>query len=173
MLFAYEALRALTGADVRARNERGGGAQSSTGDHRNVVVRIAGHPDAHVNVMPAQDAAAVMTALARLAPVGGVETGHLETYHVVHRHELPFTAVLDALADALGIRFAVVADVADPSPLEVKAQMLSAAWAYAHHRRRYDDARVRSLVDVDPSRGRLGPEYLLAGMGMGQLGVRR
>jgi hypothetical protein len=37
--------------------------------------------------------------------------------------------------------------------------------AYAHHRRRYDDARVRALVDVDPSRGRLGSEYLLAGMG--------
>jgi hypothetical protein len=101
-----------------------------------------------------------MLALARLRAVEGTET-----YHVVHRHELAFTAVLDALSDALGVRFTVAAEVPDPSPLEAKARMLSAAWAYAHHRRRYDDARVRSLVDVDPSRGRLGHEYLLAGMG--------
>jgi nucleoside-diphosphate-sugar epimerase len=151
-LFAFRALRAIT--------------QSGTGDHRGAVVRIAGHPDSHVNVMPAEDAAAVMTALAGLGHRGGIET-----YHVVHRHELPFTAVLDALTEALGIRFTVVPEVPDPSPLEMKAQMLSAAWAYAHHRRRYDDARVRSLVDVDQSRGRLGHEYLLAGMG--RLGVRR
>jgi thioester reductase-like protein len=142
MLFAFQALRAITG------------------DHPGVTLRIAGHPDSHVNVMPAEDAAAVMTALARLAPTEGVET-----YHVVHRQELPFTAVLDALAEALRIRFTVVAQLPDPSPLEAKAQMLSAAWAYAHHRRRYDDARVRALVDVGPSRGRLGREYLLAGMG--------
>jgi thioester reductase-like protein len=148
VLFAFRALRAVTG------------------DHRGSVVRIAGHPDSHVNVMPAEDAAAVMTALAGLGHPDGIET-----YHVVHRHELPFTAVLDALTEALGIRFTVVPEVPDPSPLEVKAQMLSAAWAYAYHRRRYDDARVRSLVDVEPSSGRLGHEYLLAGMG--RLEVRR
>jgi thioester reductase-like protein len=148
VLFAFRALRAVAG------------------DQRGAVVRIAGHPDSHVNVMPAEDAAAVMTALAGLGHSGGIET-----YHVVHRQELPFTAVLDALSAALGIRFAVVGEVPDPSPLEVKAQMLSAAWAYAHHRRRYDDARVRSLVDVHPSSGPLGREYLLAGMG--QLEVTR
>jgi nucleoside-diphosphate-sugar epimerase len=152
-LFAYRALRAITG------DQRGG------------VVRIAGHPDSHVNVMPAEDAAAVMSALAGLGVAERRHPDGIETYHVVHRHELPFTAVLDALTEALGIRFTVVAEVPDPSPLEVKAQMLSAAWAYAHHRRRYDDARVRSLVDVEPSSGRLGHEYLLAGMG--RLEVRR
>jgi thioester reductase-like protein len=141
-LFAYRALRAITG------------------ERPDPVVRIEGHPGSHVNVMPAEDAAAVMTALARLAPTEGIET-----YHVVHPEELAFTAVLDALAERLGTRFAVVAEVPDPSPLEAKARLLSAAWSYAHHRRRYDDARVRALVDVVPSRGRLGHEYLLAGMG--------
>jgi thioester reductase-like protein len=143
MLFAYRALRAVTG------------------ERPDPVVRIAGHPDGHVNVMPAEDAAAVMAALA----VTSAPTEGTDTYHVVHPHELAFTAVLDALAEMLGTRFVVAAEVTDPSPLEAKARMLSAAWSYAHHRRRYDDARVRALIDVGPSRGRLGHEYLLAGMG--------
>jgi nucleoside-diphosphate-sugar epimerase len=142
MLFAFRSLRALV-------DEPPG-----------TVVRIAGDPDAHVNVMPVEDAATVMAALARRERTDGIET-----YHVVHPHELPFAAVLDALGDALGIRFAIVDEVSDPSPLEAKARMLSAAWAYAHHRRRYDDARVRAMVDSGPSRGRLTRSYLLAGMG--------
>ena len=147
MLFAFRALRAIVG------------------EHPGAVLRVVGRPDSHVNVMPAEDAAAVMTALARRAPAEGTLAGGVDTYHVVHRHELPFTAVLEALAEALRIRFTVVPEIPDPSPLEAKVGMLSAAWAYAHHRRRYDDARVRAIVDVGPSRGRLGPEYLLGGMG--------
>jgi thioester reductase-like protein len=145
VLFAFRALRALTGGCP------------------GLDLRIPGDPDSHVNVMPAEDAAAVMTALARAERTG---RDGIETYHVVHRHELPLRAVLDALAEALRIRLTVVPEVPDPSPLDVQARMLSAAWAYAHHRRRYDDARVRALVDVAPSWDRLGPAYLRAGIGL-------
>jgi thioester reductase-like protein len=150
LLFASRALRAL--ADDKAAG---------------TVVRIAGHPDSHVNVMPVEDAAAVMVALARRHACGGLgrhACGGLDTYHVVHHEELPSAVLLDALAETLPIRFAIVPEVPDPSPLEAKVRMLSGAWAYARHHRRYDDARVRMLVDVRPSRGRLDRGYLLAGI---------
>jgi hypothetical protein len=70
------------------------------------------------------------------------------------------------LAQALPIRFEVGPEFQDPSPLEAKVRMLSGAWAYAHHRRRYDDARVHAAIDVHPSRGLLDAAYLSAGIGL-------
>ena len=156
VLFASGALRAVIG-------QPSAGARAGPA----ALVRISGHPEAHINVMPVADAAAVMLALARWhrdGDRGGSGDRGLETYHVVHPEELPITALLDALAASLPIRFAVVPEVADPSPLEAKVQLLSGVWAYAHHRRRYDDARVRALVDVRASRGRIDRGYLLAGI---------
>jgi nucleoside-diphosphate-sugar epimerase len=155
LLFASRGLRALTGERQGGRQgERRGGRPASE-----ALVRVAGQPDSHLNVIPVEDAAAVMVALADRCG-----DGRVETYHVVHHAELPVTALLDALAETVPIRFAIVGEVGDPSPLEAKVQMLSGAWAYAHHHRRYDDARVRALIDVHPSRGRLDRGYLIAGI---------
>jgi thioester reductase-like protein len=124
------------------------------------VVRVEGRPDSFMNVMPVEDAAAVMLALADRHHRDGVDT-----FHIVHPQEMPVTTLLDALAETVPVRFELVSTVDDPTPLEGAVRLLSGAWAYAQHRRRYDDARVRALVDVRPSRDRIDRDYLLAGMG--------
>ena len=127
---------------------------------RPAVVRVEGRPDSFMNVMPVEDAAAVMLALADRHRGDGVDT-----FHVVHPHEMPVTTLLDALAETVPVRFELVSTVDDPTPLERTVRLLSGAWAYARHRRRYDDARVRALVDLRPSRVRIDRDYLLAGIG--------
>jgi thioester reductase-like protein len=146
-LFATKALRSLV--------QTSGLAYAPGGPE----ARLAGHPSAHLNVMPVEDAAAVMIALARRPPPERVET-----YHVVHGEELPISVLLRVFAEAVPIRFMLVPQIADPTPLERMAQLLSGALRYAHHRRRYDDTRVRALVEVRPSRGRLDVDYLLPGV---------
>jgi thioester reductase-like protein len=126
------------------------------------VVRVEGCPDSFMNVMPVEDAAAVMLAL---ADADATEPDTVETFHVVHPQEMPVRTLLDALAQAVPIRFDVVSTVDDPTPLESTVRLLSGAWSYARHRRRYDDARVRARIDLRPSRGRIDRDYLLAGIG--------
>ena len=149
LLFAAQALQNLNAAAERA-GHRPPGARPA--------VRIAGHPEAHVNVMPVADAAAVMRQLARCRP-----RGQVDTYHVVHGHELPVSVFLQALEAAVPLRFVLVPEVTDPTPLEGMLQSLSGALRYAHHRRRYDDARVRMTTSMPP-RGPLGLDYLRAGI---------
>jgi thioester reductase-like protein len=121
------------------------------------MVRLTGNPDAQLNVIPVEDAAAVMVRLSRLPPARRVDT-----YHVVHAHEVPAATVLRALGEAIGAEFVLVRELDDRTPLETRLHLLLSATAYVKHQRRYDDARVRDLVDCQSSRGPVDLDYLLA-----------
>lgn len=123
------------------------------------TIRLVGHPDADVNVVPVEDAAAVMVRLARLPPPDRVDT-----YHVVHAHETPAALVLRALGEIIGVEIVLVRELDDPTPLETRLHLLISATAYVKHQRRYDDARVRTLIGSQASRGPLDLDYLLAGL---------
>jgi thioester reductase-like protein len=146
---------------------------SGLGDDARPVVRLTGNPDAQLNVVPVEDAAAVMMRLSRLAPARRVDT-----YHVVHPHEVPAGTLLRALGEVIGVEFALVRELDDPTPLETRLHLLLSATAYVKHQRRYDDARVRALIDGHGYRGRLDLDYLLATIrdvpvpGMQSRGVR-
>jgi thioester reductase-like protein len=121
------------------------------------TVRLLGNPDAQVNIVPVEDAAAVMVRLARLSPARRVDT-----YHVVHPREVPAATVMRALGEIIGVKFVLVRKLDDPTPLETRLHLLLSATAYVKHQRRYDDARVRALIDGHTSRDRLDLDYLLA-----------
>jgi thioester reductase-like protein len=121
------------------------------------VVRLLGNPDAQLNIVPVEDAAAVMVRLSRLSPARRVDT-----YHVVHPHEVPAATVMRALGEIIGVEFVLVRELDDPTALETRLHLLLSATAYVKHQRRYDDARVRALVDGASSRGQLDLDYLLA-----------
>ncbi|GAA4956507.1 SDR family oxidoreductase [Yinghuangia aomiensis] len=125
-----------------------------------LLVRLAGHPRAHLNLMPVEDTARVMVALGARERSGGVET-----YHVVHGHDVPIgtlTAVMERLAP---VRVEVVAQrPVDASPLEAATDLYPGFTPYLHHRRRYDDTRVRCALGASPSRHRVDLPYLLSGV---------
>ncbi len=121
------------------------------------VVRLLGNPDAQLNIVPVEDAAAVMVRLSRLSPARRVDT-----YHVVHHHEVPAATVMRALGEIIGVEFVLVRELDDPTALETRLHLLLSATAYVKHQRRYDDARVRALIDGRGSRGQLDLDYLLA-----------
>jgi thioester reductase-like protein len=123
------------------------------------IVRLLGNPDAQLNIVPVEDAAAVMVRLSRLSPV---QPRRVDTYHVVHPHEIPAATVMRALGEIIGVEFVLVRELDDPTALETRLHLLLSATAYVKHQRRYDDARVRALIDGGGSRGQLGLDYLLA-----------
>jgi thioester reductase-like protein len=126
-------------------------------DDARPTVRLAGNPDAQLNIVPVEDAAVAMVRLSRFSPACRVDT-----YHVVHPHEVPASTILQALGDSIGVEFALVRELADPTPLERRLHQLLSATAYVKHQRRYDDARVRALIDGQDFRGRVDLDYLLA-----------
>jgi hypothetical protein len=60
------------------------------------------------------------------------------------------------------VEFVLVRELDDPTPLETSLHLLLSATAYVKHQRRYDDARVRALIDDRGSRGQLDLNYLLS-----------
>jgi thioester reductase-like protein len=126
-------------------------------DDARPTVRLIGNPDAQLNIVPVEDAADVMVRLSRLSPACRVDT-----YHVVHPHEVPAATVMRALGEIIGVEFVLVRELDDPTALETRLHLLLSATAYVKHQRRYDDARVRAQIDGQSSRGKLDLDYLLA-----------
>ncbi|MFE2283328.1 SDR family oxidoreductase [Streptomyces sp. NPDC059443] len=123
------------------------------------VVRMQGHPHGHLNLMPVEHAAAVMVQLAGMPP-----SGQVDTYHVVHDHDVP-VKVLTTLAEQL-VRVQVkLVDMKpeDPIPLEAAVALYPGCMQYLGHRRRFDDTRVRTLLGPVSSGTRVDLEYLTAG----------
>lgn len=123
-------------------------------------LRLAGHPHGHLNLMPVEDTARVMVALGARKRSGGVKT-----YHVVHHHDVPIGTVAAVMERLAPVRVEVVAQrPADASPLEAATDLYPGFTPYLHHRRRYDDTRVRCALGASPSRRRVDLPYLLSGV---------
>lgn len=144
----------LTLSAIRQATARSG---SPLRDDARPTVRLTGNPGAQLNIVPVEDAAAVMMRLSRLSPACRVDT-----YHVVHPLEVPAATLLRALGEVIGVEFVLVRELDDPTPLETSLHLLLSATAYVKHQRRYDDARVRALIDDRGSRGQLDLNYLLS-----------
>ncbi len=124
------------------------------------VVRVIGHPHGHLNFLPVDHAASVMVQLAsRHSP------GQVNTYHVVHDHDIPVSVVL-ALAERLApVRLELVEHRPDDlSPLEAVADFYPGFTPYLSHRRRFDDTRVRTLLGPSLSGVHVDLDYLIAGV---------
>ncbi|MEU3185157.1 SDR family oxidoreductase [Streptomyces sp. NPDC006923] len=124
------------------------------------VVRVPGHPLGHLNLMPVEHAARVMVRLA-----SGKPSGQVDTYHVVHDHDVPATTMTAAMEQLAPIRVKLVEKrPLDPSPLETVADLYPGFTPYLNHRRRFDDTRVRTLLGPTLSGIRVDLDYLLAGV---------
>ncbi|WP_053729785.1 SDR family oxidoreductase [Streptomyces sp. WM6378] len=124
------------------------------------VVRLPGDPEGHLNLMPVEHAAAIMAKLASKPP-----SGRVDTYHVVHDHDVA-VPVLAALAERLmpvRVEF-VEARRVDPTPLEAAADLYPGFTPYLSHRRRFDDTRVRTQLGPASSEIRVDLDYLTAGV---------
>lgn len=124
------------------------------------VVRMAGHPQGHLNLMPVEDAARVMVQLASRQP-----SGRVDTYHVVHYHDVPTTAITAMMEQLVPVKVELVENrPGDPSPMEAAADLYPGFTPYLSHRRRFDDTRVRTLLGPSLSGIRVDLDYLLAGV---------
>lgn len=121
-------------------------------------VRLAGNPDAQLNFIPVEDSADLMVRLSLLPAAD-----RLTTYHIVGREEVPAALVLRAIGEAIGTELELVGSLDDPDPLETRMNLLASVTVYLRHQRRYDDARVRSLVGAVRG-GRVDFEYLRRGL---------
>lgn len=145
---------------VRASVNAGGPVRSGVPRENRPVVRVAGHPHGHLNLMPVEHAAAVMVRLASLPP-----SGRTDVYHVVHDHDVA-TSVLTALVERVApvtVRL-VGKKPDDPAPLEAVTDLYPGFTPYLSHRRRFDDTRVRNLLGALMSGIRVDLDYLTTGI---------
>ena len=149
---------------VEAALGSGAPAEGEVSERDRPVVRVAGHPRGHLNLMPVEHAAAVMVQLASRPP-----SGRADVYHVVHDHDVA-TTVLAALLERMApVKVRLVEKKPDdPDPLEAAADLYPGFTPYLSHRRRFDDTRVRSLLGPFPSGIRVDLDYLVTGIGTGR-----
>ena len=128
--------------------------------HR-LVVRMAGHPQGHLNLLPVEHAASVMVRLASHPP-----SGRVDVYHVVHDHDVANTVLTALLERIAPVKVRLVAKKPDdPGSLEATAHLYPGFTPYLNHRRRFDDTRVRNLLGPLTSGIRVDLDYLTAGLG--------
>lgn len=124
------------------------------------VLRMPGHPHGHLNLMPVEHAAAVMVQLAGLPP-----SGRVDTYHVVHEHDVSVDVMTALTERFMRVQVKIVDEAPeDPTPLEAATDLYPGFMAYLKHRRRFDDTRVRALLGPVSSGIRVGVEYLSSGL---------
>ncbi|MCA1221034.1 SDR family oxidoreductase [Streptomyces sp. 8L] len=124
-------------------------------------MRLVGHRFGHLNLMPVEDAAEVMLRLAGRPPSGGVDT-----YHVVHGHDVPVPTIVTLLGRLVDLDIGLVAErPRDPSPLEALMDFYPGFTAYLGHRRRFDDTRVRTVLGPPGSGATVDLDYLWSGLG--------
>ncbi|GHH45431.1 SDR family oxidoreductase [Streptomyces candidus] len=124
------------------------------------VVRVVGHPRGHLNLMPVEHTADVMVRLAN-----GPHSTRVETYHVVHDHDVPVTTLVALMERMFPVRVQLVANRPDdPTPLEAAVALHPGFAPYLSHRRRFDDTRVRTLLGAVSSGVRVDLDYLGSGL---------
>lgn len=104
------------------------------------LLRISGHPQAHVNLLPVDWAARAMVHIARHDAGTGVST-----VHIVHPTDTPVRAIAAALEDVSPVRIRMVpAEPDDPTRIERAVYRRSRGFLpYFTHRRRFDDTVLR------------------------------
>jgi nucleoside-diphosphate-sugar epimerase len=128
--------------------------------HELPEVRLAGCRDGHLNFMPVEAAAAVMVALSRQRPSGGVDT-----YHVVHGCDVPVPVVIEVFEQLAPLRLKLVPDPpADQTLLERYARLHRSIAPLLRHRRTFDDTRTRTVLGEPGQETDVNLEYLLSGL---------
>lgn len=122
-------------------------------------VRVAGEPDAHLNLMPVDDAAELIVKLVEAPP-----SGLVDTYHVVHERDVAVTELRQAFERLFRIRSELVDRRA---PAGAPVLPMAGFAPYLRHRRRYDDSRVRQVLGSRPAPRVVDADYLLAGLRAG------
>ncbi|MDG9723018.1 SDR family oxidoreductase [Streptomyces sp. DH41] len=124
------------------------------------VVRLVGRRYGHLNMMPVEEAATTMACLADREP-----SGRVDTYHVVHDHDVPVSAVTELMERLVPLRARLVdSRPADLSPLEASMDFYPGIRPYLSHLRRYDDTRARTLLGPPRPAARVDVDYLLSGL---------
>ncbi|WP_052230342.1 SDR family oxidoreductase [Streptomyces sp. CT34] len=124
------------------------------------VMRMTGSPHGHLNLLPVDHAASVMVRLASRQPSGCVDT-----YHVVHDHDVPVPVIVALLERLAPMRLELVEHRPyDLTPLEAAADLYPGFTPYLSHRRRFDDTRVRTLLGASLSGVHVDLDYLIAGV---------
>ena len=128
-----------------------------------ISVRVVGDPRAHLNFMPVDEAARAMAVIAdRAAPAGDVDT-----YHIVHGHDVPVSLLIDIVESTSPLRLHLVPEAPeDKTEAELFMDLAPGFLRYMNHRRRYDDTRARSVLGGPLARTRVDADYLLAGVGI-------
>ncbi|MEU8728681.1 SDR family oxidoreductase [Streptomyces tendae] len=124
------------------------------------VARLPGRRYGHLNMMPVEDAARAMVRLADREP-----SGRVDTYHVVHEHDVPVAAVTELIERLAPLRTRLVEKRPDDvSALEASMDFYPGITPYLSHLRRYDDTRVRTALGAPRSVTRVDVDYLLSGL---------
>jgi nucleoside-diphosphate-sugar epimerase len=124
------------------------------------VVRAIGHPQAHLNFVPVERAAQVMARLTDLE-----HTGRVETYHVVHGHDVPVRVLMDVMEALAPLRLVIgAAPPTERTALEAFLDRTPTSGMLSH-RRRYDDTRIVALLGGPSTSVRVDYDYLMAGVG--------
>ncbi|WP_228122950.1 SDR family oxidoreductase [Saccharothrix syringae] len=124
-------------------------------------VRIPGRAEGHLNFMPVEASAEVMVRLSRRPPASGVDT-----YHVVHHHDVPIPVLLEVLQHLVAVRLTLVpASSGEPAASEQRVVRLFPGFApYLHHKRRFDDTRTRTALGDLPHGVTVDLAYMLSGL---------
>ncbi|MER5553622.1 SDR family oxidoreductase [Streptomyces sp. NPDC002793] len=148
---------------VRASLRSGGLTPGEVPEERRPVVRMAGHPRGHLNLLPVEHAVSVMTRLASRPP-----SGRVDVYHVVHDHDVATTVLTALLERMVPVKVRLVEKRPEaPGSLEATADLYPGFTPYLSHRRRFDDTRVRNLLGPPASGIRVDLDYLAAGIDPG------
>ncbi|MCT2581757.1 SDR family oxidoreductase [Actinophytocola gossypii] len=118
------------------------------------TVTVPGDPAAHLNLLPVDDAARAISALAVAEPSGGVDT-----YHVVHERDVPISELRHVLERVAGCRFTL-----DPRTPPGSAPTVPGFGPYLWHRRRYDDTRTRAVLTGPACAVPVDEDYLRIGV---------
>ncbi|MFA3875766.1 SDR family oxidoreductase [Streptomyces sp. MMCC 100] len=124
------------------------------------VARLVGRRYGHLNMMPVEEAARAMVRLADREP-----SARVDTYHVVHEHDVPVAAVTELMERLAPLRTRLVEKRPDDvSALEASMDFYPGITPYLSHLRRYDDTRVRTVLGAPRSLTRVDVDYLWSGL---------
>ncbi|MCV7028207.1 SDR family oxidoreductase [Mycobacterium sherrisii] len=126
----------------------------------NMSMRLSGDPNGHLNYMPAGEAADEMVRLMRLAPDG------LNTYHVVHHHDVAVQTLVELFNALSPIPLTLVdGPIEDPNLLERRLRWASGFMPYLEHSRTYDTSKTRAVIGEPQRNTVVDLDYLLNSVG--------
>ncbi|MFJ7209801.1 SDR family oxidoreductase [Streptomyces sp. NPDC098789] len=133
------------------------------GREERTLLRIPGLPHAHLNLIPVERAAELMTALASKAVT---PPGHTETFHITHPWEVSYRTMLELLESLHPVRFEFVeTKPLVPTPAEYLVyQVMRGYLPYAFHQRQYDRSKIQNAGLDRPADLPVTLTYLQNGM---------